>query len=86
MARNAERHRDAAADQVDRAELALERVRRARPHRWHTQQVLNRYVLALELRIDYPRDTLAELADRAGWSKDRYWAILARALKYRSHR
>lgn len=86
---NRARSREAAANQVDRAEFALERLARARrlaDTRFETE-VIDRYLLALQLRIDHPRDTLAELAARSpGWSKDRYWAILSRALKYGSHR
>lgn len=44
--------------------------------------MLDRYRLAVQLRLDYPEDTLAQLAVRAGWSKDRYWMILSRALNY----
>lgn len=86
MARNAERHRDAAAVQVERAELAIERVRRSQPFHAHTAVVLDRYRQALQLRIDHPDATLAELADKACWSKDRYAAVLRRALKYGSKR
>ena len=42
--------------------------------------VPTRYRRALEVRIDAPHASLAELAAGLGWSKDTYAAVLRRAL------
>lgn len=82
MESNALRHRDGAARQVERARAALPKLSAAPADtdRWRPHHVLDRYVAAVQLRIDYPGETVAELARRWGLSKGQYWSILRRAL------
>jgi len=65
---NEDRSRAAAGRTVDAARRAVASCRPA-------------YTQVLRARVDYPGDTLQQLADRCAMSKDRYSALLRRALE-----
>lgn len=80
---NVQRHRDGAARQVARARKALPKLSTATAdaQRWRTPAVLDRYIMAVKLRIKYPKATVTELAEKSGMPRGEFWSVLRRALR-----
>ena len=78
---NARRSATAAARTVSKAKVAIETISNAGPtNRARTSEARREYLYVLRLRVKYPDYSLAQLADRAGMTKDAYWSQLRRAL------
>lgn len=78
---NARRSATAAARTVAKAEVAIESISKEGPsNRARVSEARTEYLYVLRLRVKHPTDSLAQLADRAGMTKDAYWSQLRRAL------
>ena len=80
---NERRTKEAARRVVAKAERAYLAIESAGPSpRQSVNAARLRYLQALELRLEFPGDTLAQLAARFGTTKDAYWRVLSRALDH----